>query len=65
MSFGCSKEPSYLDSSFEYPQHMFWFRKYFVQPTLLSGGLKPQYDTTWLFYAPLGAYHFGSCLLLL
>ena len=22
--FGCSKEPSYLDDSFEYPQHIFW-----------------------------------------
>ena len=26
MCFGCSKEPSHRDSSFEYPQHMFWFR---------------------------------------
>ena len=24
--FGCLKEPSYWDSSFEYPQHMFWLR---------------------------------------
>ena len=24
--FGCSKEPSHLDGSFEYPQHMFWLR---------------------------------------
>ena len=24
--FGCSKEPSHWDGSFEYPQHMFWFR---------------------------------------
>ena len=23
----CSKEPSHGDGSFEYPQHMFWFRK--------------------------------------
>ena len=23
---GCSKEPSHLDGSFEYPQHMFWMR---------------------------------------
>ena len=22
--FGCSKEPSHWDGSFEYPQHMFW-----------------------------------------
>ena len=24
--FGCSKEPSHRDGSFEYPQHMFWLR---------------------------------------
>ena len=26
MCFGCSKEPSQRDGSFEYPQHMFWLR---------------------------------------
>ena len=26
MCFGSSKEPSHRDSSFEYPQHMFWLR---------------------------------------
>ena len=26
MCFGCSKEPSQLDCSFEHPQHMFWLR---------------------------------------
>ena len=26
MSFGCSKEPSQWEGSFEYPQHMFWLR---------------------------------------
>ena len=26
MCFSCSKEPSHRDSSFEYPQHMFWLR---------------------------------------
>ena len=26
ICFGCSKEPSHLDGSFEYPQHMFWLR---------------------------------------
>ena len=26
MCFGCSKEPSHRDSSFDYPQHMFWLR---------------------------------------
>ena len=39
MCFGCSKEPSH--GSFEYPQHMFWFRnkKIIFSYTLLSGGL--------------------------
>ena len=26
MCFGCSKEPSHWEGSFEYPQHMFWMR---------------------------------------
>ena len=26
ICFGCSKEPSHLDGSFEYPQHKFWLR---------------------------------------
>ena len=26
MCLGCSKEPSQRDSSFEYPQYMFWLR---------------------------------------
>ena len=26
MCFGCSKEQSHPDGSFEYPQHMFWLR---------------------------------------
>ena len=26
VCFGCSKEPSHWDSSFEYPQLMFWMR---------------------------------------
>ena len=26
MCFGCSKESSHWDRSFEYPQHMFWLR---------------------------------------
>ena len=27
MCFGCSKESSHRDGSFEYPKHMFWLRK--------------------------------------
>ena len=40
MCFGCSKEPSYLDGSFEYSQHMFWLRnkkKKFQLRTLIWG----------------------------
>ena len=41
ICFGCSKEPSYWDGSFEYPQHMFWLRnkEKSFQYALLSGGL--------------------------
>ena len=41
MCFGCSKEPSHRDGSFEYPQHMFWLRnkKINFSYALLSGGL--------------------------
>ena len=40
MCFGCSKEPSHWDGSFEYPQHMFWLRntKIIFKYALLSGG---------------------------
>ena len=39
MCFGCSKEPSHWDSSFEYPQPMFWLRnkKIIFRYALLSG----------------------------
>ena len=41
ICFGCSKEPSQWDSSFEYLQHMFWLRnkKINFDYALLSGGL--------------------------
>ena len=38
MCFGCSKEPSHWDGSFEYPQHMLWMRNEensFPIPTLI------------------------------
>ena len=40
MSFGCLKEPSHRDGSFEYPQHMFLLRnkKNNFQPRTLIGG---------------------------
>ena len=40
MCFGCSKEPSHRDGSFEYPQHMFWLRdkkNNFQLPSLIWG----------------------------
>ena len=41
MCFGCSKEPSYRDGSFEYQQHTFWLRnkKNNFQLRTLTGGL--------------------------
>ena len=42
MCFGCIKELSHSDGSFEYPQHMFWLRnkKLFFLFALLTKGLK-------------------------
>ena len=37
MCFGCSKEPSHRDGSFEYPQHMFWLRKKIQLRTIIWG----------------------------
>ena len=44
ICFGCPKEPSHRDGSFEYPQHMFWLRnkKYnFLLHTLIWGPVRP------------------------
>ena len=40
MCFGCLKEQSHRDGSFEYPQHMFWLRnnKMIFSYTLFPGG---------------------------
>ena len=48
MCFGCSKEPSQWDGSFEHPQHMFWLRnkKTTFQYALLSGCL----EESWSLY---------------
>ena len=43
MCFGCSKEPSHRDGSFEHPQHMFWLRNKknnFQLRTLIWGFVK-------------------------
>ena len=39
ICFGCSKEPSRGDGSFEYPQHMFWLRNKKISCFFLAGGL--------------------------
>ena len=44
MCFGCSKEPSHQDGSFEYPQHKFWLnnkKNNFQLRTLIWGPGKP------------------------
>ena len=42
MCFGCSKEPSHRDASFEYPEHMFRLSNKKINDALLSRVLKPQ-----------------------
>ena len=39
MRFGCSKESSHWDISFEYPKHMFWLRNFQICTLIISGGL--------------------------
>ena len=36
IHFGCSKEPSHWNSSFEYPQHKFWLRNKKIKVRLLN-----------------------------
>ena len=48
MCFGCSKELSHRDGSFEYPQHMFWVRNKknnFQLRTLILGPVSEQEET--------------------
>ena len=45
--FGCSKEPSHRDGSFEFPQHMFWLRNKknnVLLCTLIWGPVCPDFD---------------------
>ena len=44
MCFGCSKEPSHRDGSFEYPQHMIWLRKKNIQLHTLIWGPEHQFE---------------------
>ena len=39
--FGCSKEPSHLDGSCKYQQHMFWLK---MKKILCNSILMPAYD---------------------
>ena len=51
MCFGCSKEPSHRDGSFEYSQHMFWLRNKknnFQLRTLVIAKLEMTLKTTLL-----------------
>ena len=53
ICFGCSKEPSQKDCSFEYTQHMFWLRnnKIIFIYTHLSGlHIRSLYVGTWSFW---------------
>ena len=49
--FGCSKELSHRDSSFEYPQHNFWLRN-----------KKNNFQLRTLFWGPAGDLIFGLSL---
>ena len=58
--FGCSKEPSHRDGSFEYPQHMFWLRnkkKHFSLTYFITKGLAIVAN----FGLPIYSLHFFSC----
>ena len=58
MSFGCSKKPSHLDSSFEYPQHMLWLRnkKIIFNYALLSGVLTAVFDDVFTIVSKDGIF---------
>ena len=43
MCFGCSKEPSNCDGSFEDLQHMFWLRNEYVLTHSYIGPVKQKY----------------------
>ena len=45
MCFGCSKEPSHRDGSFEYPQHMFWLRS--KEKNLVTHSYLGAWSSTW------------------
>ena len=57
MCFGCSKEPSHGDDSFEYPLHMFWLKnkKFIFNYTPLSEVCNSLYTNDFsLWFSTLG-----------
>ena len=57
--FGCSKEPSHRDGSFEYPQHMFWLRNKetnFQLGTLIWGSVR---NVCWKYEYQRGRWDFS------
>ena len=56
MCFGCSKEPSHRDGSFEYPQHMFWLRNKKNNFQLRSLIWGPEYSTFDIHFLALIPY---------
>ena len=53
ICFGCSKEPSHWDGSFEYPQHMFWLRNNKIKFSLRTLNWSPAScwgRESWLLY---------------
>ena len=65
MCFGCSKETSRRDSSFEFPERMFWLRnkKTIFQSALLSGGLLEGCKTKTILSFPILFYNFLNPLM--
>ena len=63
MCFGCSKEPSHRDGSFEYPQHMFWLRNKknnFQLRTLIWGPAHVVRKSDFVVFELKGANHLKS-----
>ena len=58
MCFGCSKEPSHRDGSFEYPQQMFWLRNKknnFQLRTIILGAWDPnEINSNHLYLSTVG-----------
>ena len=67
ICFGCSKEPSHLDGSFEYPQHMFWLRNKKINFLVRTLNLKGLSQSSKAYYLNIFCFtiyghggHFGQ-----